>query len=93
MGEFLREITHTPEAMAYLQRILGYGITGHISNQVMLTMIDEGGAGKSLLLALLKRVIGPVYKDVSKDMLVTSKGQRPLGKGAANSDEAGELTV
>lgn len=90
MGEFLREITHTPEALAYLQRILGYGITGHISNQVMLTMIGEGGAGKSLLLALLKQVIGPFYKDVSKDMLVTSKGQRPLGKGAANPDEAGE---
>ncbi|GAQ92791.1 hypothetical protein KFL_011390020, partial [Klebsormidium nitens] len=88
-GEFLREITHTSEALAYLQRILGYGITGHTSNQVMLTMIGEGGAGKSLLLALLKRVIGPFYKDVSKDMLVTSKGQRPLGKGAANPAEAG----
>lgn len=57
-------------------------------------MIGEGGAGKSLLLAMLKRVIGPFYKDVSKDMLVTSKGQRPLGKGAANPAEAGEqLTV
>ncbi|GAQ86268.1 hypothetical protein KFL_002790160 [Klebsormidium nitens] len=88
-GDFLRQITHTPEALAYLQRILEYGFTGHISNQVMLTMIGEGGAGKSLLLALLKRVIGPFYKDVSKDMLVTSKGQRPLGKGAANPAEAG----
>jgi hypothetical protein len=89
-GEFLAQITHTPEALAYLQRILGYSITGHISNQVMLIMIGEGGAGKSLLLALLKRVMGPFYKDVSKNMLVTSKGQRPLGKGAANPDEAGE---
>ncbi|GAQ89357.1 hypothetical protein KFL_005140020 [Klebsormidium nitens] len=68
-GEFLRQITHTPEALAYLQRILGYGITGHTSNQVILTMIGEGGAGKSLLLTMLKRVIGPFYKDVSKDML------------------------
>jgi ABC-type enterochelin transport system ATPase subunit len=76
--------------LAYLQRILGYSITGHILNQVMQIMIGEGGAGKSLLLALLKRVMGPFYKDVSKDMLVTSKRQRPLGKGAANPDEAGE---
>ncbi|GAQ86625.1 hypothetical protein KFL_003010010 [Klebsormidium nitens] len=89
MGEFLREIMHTPEALAYLQRILGYGITGHISNQVMLIMIGEGGAGKSLLLTLLKRLIGPFYKDVSKDMLVTSKGQRPPSKGSASPDEAG----
>jgi hypothetical protein len=34
--------------------------------------------------------MGPFYKDVSKNMLVTSKGQQPLGKGAANPDEAGE---
>lgn len=70
MGEFLKDITHTPEALAYLQCILGYDITGHISNQVMLTMIGEGGAGKSLLLTLLKRLIGSFYKDVSKDIHV-----------------------
>ncbi|GAQ91327.1 hypothetical protein KFL_007660010, partial [Klebsormidium nitens] len=87
-GKFLSQITHTPEALAYLQRILGYGITGHTSNQVMLIMIGEGSAGKSLLLGLVKHLLGQFYKDVSKDMLLTSKGQRPLGKGAANPDEA-----
>jgi hypothetical protein len=97
-GRFLEDIMHVagdggPEALAHLQRILGYGITGYTSNQIMLMMVGEGSAGKSLLLALIRKLLGPFYRDVSRDMIVNIKGQRPASKGAANPMEAGERTT
>jgi hypothetical protein len=95
ISTFLRDIMHTEghggqECLDHLQRLLAYGITGHINCQIMVMMVGAGSAGKSLLLSLLRKLLGPFYKDVSKDMLVNSKGQRPPSRGAASPQEAGK---
>ncbi|GAQ92901.1 hypothetical protein KFL_011920010 [Klebsormidium nitens] len=83
---FLEDIMHVTgedggAALEHLQVLLGYGLTGHTSNQ--------GSAGKSLLLDLLRKLLGPSYRDVRKEILVNAKGQRAAHKGAASPLEAG----
>ena len=51
--------------------------------------VGEGSAGKSLLLALLRKLLGPAYKDVRKEIVSNAKGQRAAAKGAASPLEAG----
>ncbi|GAQ92399.1 hypothetical protein KFL_010060030 [Klebsormidium nitens] len=94
MVRFLEDIMHVsgedgPAALEHLQVLLGYGLTGHTSNQVLPIFVGEGSAGKSLLLALLRKLLGAAFKDVGKEILVSSKGQRAAHKGAASPLEAG----
>ncbi|GAQ92762.1 hypothetical protein KFL_011260020 [Klebsormidium nitens] len=94
MVRFLEDIMHLPgedgpAAMEHLQVLLGYGLTGHTSNQVLAIFVGEGSAGKSLLLSLLRKLLGPSYRDVRKEIVVNAKGQRAANKGAASPLEAG----
>ncbi|GAQ92973.1 hypothetical protein KFL_012300020 [Klebsormidium nitens] len=90
----LRDIMHAEapdgqEAMDHLQCLLGYGLTGHTSSQVLGILYGEGSAGKSVLMALLRLLLGRFYKDMSKDIVVSARGQRAAAKGAASPMEAG----
>jgi hypothetical protein len=58
--------------------------------QVLAIFVGEGSAGKSLLLALLRKLLGPAYRDVRKEIVVNAKGQRAANKGAASPLEAGK---
>jgi hypothetical protein len=94
VGAFLEDVMYVSgeggnEAYTHLLRLLGYAITGYTNNQVFVILVGEGSAGKSLLLKLVRLVLGPYYKDVSRDMLVTVKGQKPPSKGAASPQDAG----
>jgi hypothetical protein len=60
---------------------------------VLAIFVGEGSAGKSLLLALLRKLLGSAYKDVRKEILVNAKGQRAVNKGAASPMEAGRDEV
>ncbi|GAQ92893.1 hypothetical protein KFL_011850010 [Klebsormidium nitens] len=94
MVGFLEDIMHAsgedgPAALEHLQVLLGYGLTGHTSNQVLPIFVGEGSAGKSVFLALLRKLLGAAFRDVGKEILVNSKGQRAAHKGAASPLEAG----
>jgi putative DNA primase/helicase len=48
---------HNQDAIKYLQRLLGYGITGRTDSQVWAMFTGEGSNGKSLLARLLKSLL------------------------------------
>jgi hypothetical protein len=61
--------------------------------QVLGIFIGEGSAGKSVLMALLRLLLGKFYKDMNKDIVVSARGQRAAAKGAASPLEAGEEII
>ncbi|MER5886829.1 phage/plasmid primase, P4 family [Streptomyces sp. NPDC001941] len=60
---FLREIFPAfPELVPYMQRMCGYGITGHTSEQCFMVAWGKGANGKSVLLDTLTEVFGQITK-------------------------------
>lgn len=47
------------EVISYMQRLLGYGITGQTRAQVWAIWTGSGSNGKSLLMGILKKLLGP----------------------------------
>ncbi|QDY79808.1 phage/plasmid primase, P4 family [Streptomyces qinzhouensis] len=60
---FLEEIfPRSPELPAYVQRLVGYGITGHVSEQIFAVLWGKGANGKSVLIDALIEV----FREISK---------------------------
>ncbi|KAF9437308.1 hypothetical protein BGZ76_001257 [Entomortierella beljakovae] len=70
---------HDQDGIQYLQRLLGYAITGRTESQVWAMFTGEGSNGKSLLTSLLKSLLG--------DWLVTAPHEITF-KGRRATDEA-----
>lgn len=56
----------------YLQKILGYCITGETDAQCFFIWWGKGSNGKSLLLNLLNKIMGKSYKPASKEIFIKS---------------------
>ena len=74
---FVSEIfAHDPELPAYVQRLLGYGITGSNAEQCFAVLVGEGSNGKSTLLTALREIMGEHAATVPFDMFtVTGKAR------------------
>jgi putative DNA primase/helicase len=84
--QFLQEIFQDKrdqerEALiAFLQRLLGYGITGSTAHHVFTILYgEEGRNGKDTLLDTLKDVLGPLVGAVSNDLFVAQDKFRASG--------------
>ncbi|HEX7737045.1 MAG TPA: phage/plasmid primase, P4 family [Ktedonobacteraceae bacterium] len=76
--QFLRELFsdreegELEELLAFLQRVLGYGITGHVSEHIFLMLYgEEGRNGKDTLMHVLEQVLGKTVGAVSDDVLIS----------------------
>lgn len=58
---FLLDVFQTPELVSYIQRVLGYCITGETREQCAFIFHGTGSNGKSTLLQTVLRVLGPDY--------------------------------
>jgi hypothetical protein len=56
-------------------------------------LYGDGSAGKSVLMALLRLLLGRFYKDMNKDIVVSARGQRAAAKGATSPLEASRENV
>jgi P4 family phage/plasmid primase-like protien len=57
----------------YLGRLLGYGITGEVQEQVVAIFHGpRGGNGKTVLCNILKQVMGAMFKTATKDVFCNS---------------------
>lgn len=66
--------------VAFLQRLLGYGITGSTANHVFTILYgEEGRNGKDTLLDTLKDVLGSLVGTVSNDLFVAQDKFRASG--------------
>src|SRR5262249_56204638 len=77
--QFLREIfadrpgAEREDLLAFLQRALGYGITGHVSEHVFLMLYgEEGRNGKDTLMTILHHVLGAAAGAVSNDVIIAT---------------------
>ena len=64
--------TITPK---YLQKILGYSLTGETNAQSFFIFWGRGSNGKSLLLNLLDKILDKAYKPPSKEIFVKSNSK------------------
>ena len=59
--------------IAFLQRALGYGITGNVSEHIFLLLYgEEGRNGKDTLMSVLHHVLGITVGAVSNDVILSS---------------------
>lgn len=85
---FLREVfadrqeIERAALIAFLQRALGYGMTGKVTEHIFLFLFGQDGRnGKDTLVGTLQEVLGGIVGAVSNDVILSSG--RPSAPGAA----------
>ncbi len=64
------------ELIGFLQRALGYGITGHVNEHIFLMLYgEEGRNGKDTLMTRLQRVLGSTVGAVSNDVIIAGNSK------------------
>ncbi|KAL0018645.1 hypothetical protein WJX79_005555 [Trebouxia sp. C0005] len=80
--DFFNSIFDDQHMVEYVQRLLGYGITGHTREQKFVIMTGVGSNGKGVLYQILDSLLsGWAKKPMDPDCIL--KRGRPSGKGAA----------
>lgn len=77
--QFLEEVFKADKALiGYLQRVLGYGLTGDVREQIMPIFWGEGSNGKSTLISTVSAVLGDDYSgDPPRELFSVSRfGER-----------------
>jgi putative DNA primase/helicase len=81
---FLREIFLSDQDLIdFIQRAIGYSISGHTSEQVFLILHGDGSNGKSELLWVLEQLLGDYLRSANVDTFMDDKPQ-----GGHNEDIA-----
>jgi putative DNA primase/helicase len=70
-SQFLRKIFHDDtELISFLQRVVGYTLTGDVSEKVCFFLHGEGDNGKSVLLELLMTMLGDYACTIPAEVLM-----------------------
>jgi P4 family phage/plasmid primase-like protien len=74
---FLERIfRHDPELIPFMQRVLGYALTGLTSEHVLVFAWGQGGNGKGVLLNTASRLIGDYAAVAPSDLLLVTQSDR-----------------
>ena len=74
---FLGRITGSDaDLIAYLQRVLGYALTGVTSEHALFFAYGTGANGKSVLLSTIAGILGDYHKTSAMETFTASKGDR-----------------
>ena len=63
----------SPDLARYLQKALGYSITGRVNEHVMFIAIGSGANGKNVLLDTVKTVAGDYMETIAPEVLMATK--------------------
>lgn len=75
--KFLREIfSGLMELIQFVQRAVGYSLTGDVREQVLLICHGVGSNGKSVFLNILRRLLGSLAIQAAPDLLMQDKQRR-----------------
>ena len=79
--KFLSEIfPGKPEIVEFLQRALGYSLTGDVSEDCFFICWGSGRNGKSTLLGVIQEILGDYAKQAASDVFLAEKGDHhPTG--------------
>ena len=67
---FLKEVLPEPKERAFLQRAIGYSLTGLTVQEVMFMLVGPGSNGKSKLLETLRLLFGPFAQTAPTKLLM-----------------------
>ncbi len=73
---FLREVLPDEEVRAFLQRAVGYSLTGENVEEVMFLLLGPGSNGKSKLLETLRLMFGPFAQAAPTALLMQNFADR-----------------
>jgi putative DNA primase/helicase len=96
--KFLTEIMGgNQNLIQFLQRAVGYSLTGDVREQVLFFLFGSGANGKSTFLRILLRLLGDYGTQAAKGLLIEHRGDRHtteiaelIGKRGVVSTEVGE---
>jgi putative DNA primase/helicase len=70
---FLEAILPDPEVRSYVQRAIGYSLTGSTGEQVIFLAIGNGSNGKSTLIEAVSKMMGDYAGPVAKDLIISQR--------------------
>jgi putative DNA primase/helicase len=73
-------VGNKPEVAAYLQRLIGYAITGMSNEPLFAMLVGEGRNGKTIFIEIIKEVMGDYMSPIPADLLLDQ------GKYQRNAD-------
>lgn len=77
---FLATALPDPELRGYIQRIVGYCLTGSTKEHAMFNLLGPGANGKSTFANTIKALLGSYAKQAAPDLLMASQSERhPAG--------------
>lgn len=74
--EYLEESMPDPEVRAYLQRVMGYSITGETVEQLMFIHHGETNNGKSVLMDIMRKVLGDWAGGADPKALIETRSEQ-----------------
>jgi P4 family phage/plasmid primase-like protien len=76
---FLERIIPDPEVRIFLQRAVGYSLTGEVSAQCLFFLYGKGANGKSTFINAMLTLLGDYGMQAAPDILLSNKEQRSNG--------------
>jgi P4 family phage/plasmid primase-like protien len=73
---FLERVVPDPDVREFLQRAVGYSLTGQVCEQCLFFLYGGGANGKSTLLTVLQALLGDYARQAAPELLVTRGGDR-----------------
>lgn len=75
--EFLETVLPSEALRKFVQKAIGYSLTGDVSEQVLLFLYGTGSNGKSTLLNVVHEIAGEYAMPAAPDLLVAKRGSHP----------------
>jgi putative DNA primase/helicase len=79
---FLETIFPDGELRSFVQRAIGYSLTGLTGEQVMFLLIGNGSNGKSTLIEAVSKMMGDYAGPVAKDLIIAQRNEAHPTSGA-----------
>lgn len=70
---FVEQVLPDPELRSFVQKAVGYSLTGDTSEHVALLLFGSGANGKSTFLEALREVLGDYQQQAPSDLLLSKK--------------------
>ena len=61
------------DMIQYLQKLLGYSVSGYVNEQRLVIFFGNGGNGKGILQNLLGQLLGDYYRQLTSDVVMETK--------------------
>lgn len=86
-GQFLQQVQPDPDVRHWLQKFVGYCLTGKTSEQIFVVMHGHGANGKSVMVEILKRLLGS-YAQTVQFSTFTERDPNAIRNDLASLDKA-----